>query len=747
MIAVLFLGLLAAGVTDSLQAQTVSLQGIVTDERSGQVLEGANILLISDEEPVRGAATDRNGFYQLAAIPAGEYLVRITYVGYRIYEEVLQLGDIERVTLSVTLTPDEALLEEVVIAPDGGASRREAGRQRISRADMRRVPAPAAGGDLASYLQAMPGVVATGDRGGQLYIRGGTPSQNAILMDGAVIYQPFHMIGFFSAFPEELVSGTDFYAGGFGPRYSDRISSVMDIRMRDGDRNRFQGSASLSPFVAEVVTEGPIARERSAWIASMRHSMIEQSGDWLLGREQPIHFESQYLRVSQVAAGDSRCSALAMRTYDRGRLDPELDDTFSWTNFVLSGRCQLLPEGSGMFIELNSGVSHMGNRMRTTDISELTSDITRVNLDATLTQFLGNVQLDYGMATHMKFMNYELSDLFELPRERVNILFGVGVHFQARIPLGDRAWIEPGSALALYPGEFDPSLEPRLRFSWQPFGRETEELSAAAGIYRQALTGITDMRDAGAAFIAWLPAPVGGSQMEAVHALLGWRQQLGGGFQFSVEGYRKWLRNQPVTTWSTLAQFNTNLALADGTVYGGDIRLEYNSRRFYGMIGYGYSRTEYESSQEHFGTWFGEPVQRYHPVHDQRHQIQALSSLDLGPFTFNARWQLGTGFPFTRPMGFDEFIAFDERLPDVRDEYGITRLIMDRPFDGRLPAYHRLDLSLERSFDFPGARLNLEAGAINSYNRRNLFYFDVYTQRRIDQLPFAPYLSVKLQTR
>jgi hypothetical protein len=240
--------------------------------------------------------------------------------------------------------------------------------------------------------------------------------------------------------------------------------------------------------------------------------------------------------------------------------------------------------------------------------------------------------------------------------------------------------------------------------------------------------------------------PFEGPRMEAWHGLLGWRQTLGSRLNLSVEGYNKWLRNLPVTVWSTLAEFTTDLALANGRAYGADIRLEYNHRPLYGFIGYGYSNTEYQSAQDHFSLWFGEPVQRYNPPHDRRHQVNGLMSVSFGKFTTSLRWELGTGMPFTRPIGFDEIFFYNEKLPDLQREFGTTRVILEKPYRGRMPAYHRLDFSLEREFVFSKASMALQIGAINMYDRTNLFYYDVYTHRRINQLPFAPYFSLKLET-
>jgi len=252
------------------------------------------------------------------------------------------------------------------------------------------------------------------------------------------------------------------------------------------------------------------------------------------------------------------------------------------------------------------------------------------------------------------------------------------------------------------------------------------------------------LRDAGSAFVAWLPTP-NEKRMESVHSLIGWQQQFGNGIQVSAEGYHKRLRNLPVTVWSTIAEFTTEIAFADGDVFGLDLRFEYGDPRFYGFVGYGFSWTEYTSAQDNFMDWFGAPVQSYHPAHDRRHQINSMATVDVGSYTFGVRWQLGTGLPFTRQMGFDGMLPFDDGLPNVRTTYGTPRVILDRPFEGRTPAYHRLDVSVEREFDLQFTTVDLQIGAINTYDRVNLFYYDVFTQRRIDQLPFAPYASVKME--
>jgi len=199
--------------------------------------------------------------------------------------------------------------------------------------------------------------------------------------------------------------------------------------------------------------------------------------------------------------------------------------------------------------------------------------------------------------------------------------------------------------------------------------------------------------------------------------------------------------------WRGVAQFTTELGRADGDVYGADTRIEYTTQSFHGFVGYGYGWVQYQAAQAEFSTWFGEPVQSYHPPHDRRHQVNAVANWEIGGFEASARWQFGSGLPFTRPIGFDEAFDYTKNLHDVHAGLGTMRLLLEKPYTARLPMVHRLDLALERGFDLSVGRLLLQAGVVNAYDRRNMFYYDLFTGRRADQLPLAPYASVTLRPR
>ncbi|WP_340107025.1 TonB-dependent receptor [Rhodohalobacter sp. 8-1] len=730
----------------SVLAQNATIQGMITDKATGQPLYGANVVLESlANDVILGASADSEGFYSLSSIEPGTWIVRISFIGYVAEEDTITLESGENRSINGSLRPDEAMMDELVVEGATGAVMRDEGRQRITPSDLTRIPSPATG-DLVTYLQTLPGVVAMGDRGGQFFIRGGEPSQNLALVDGAVIYKPAHIVGFYSPFPESIVSGADFYAGGFGPRYTGRISSVLDIQMRHGDRRSFKGAGSVSPFAAEVMAEGPLTEGESSFIFSVRNSLIEEVSTWYPIENQPLNFQSQFLKTSYIDQ-NTRCSAMFMHTYDRGRMDFEEPESIKWRNIILGGKCVALPEGSRALMDTNISLSHFSNKVTESEPFGFSSRVFGLNVDLNLRQYIGDIRFDYGLITRLNYLNYDIGEKFVgIQGDKYTELI-LGTYVETAIPLGDKFTLQPGTALSFNPQGYGLSLEPRFRFSLLPFGSEEQEISGSLGLYKQSIVGISDMRDISSVFVAWAGSPLGAKQVKAVHALLGWQQEIFRGFSWSVEGYYKTMTDIAVPVWSTIARFTTDLALADGKAYGADIRVEYNRGRFYALAGYGISQTVYTSSQDHFNVWFGEEIQKYNPPHDRRHQVNLLFSADLGGFTMGSRWQLGTGLPYTRPLGFDDLLDFRERLPDVTSDRGIQRVILDKPYQGRMPVVHRLDVSVEKRFQITnsGTALNLQIGAINSYDQTNIFYYDVFTRRRIDQLPFLPYATLELE--
>jgi hypothetical protein len=180
-------------------------------------------------------------------------------------------------------------------------------------------------------------------------------------------------------------------------------------------------------------------------------------------------------------------------------------------------------------------------------------------------------------------------------------------------------------------------------------------------------------------------------------------------------------------------------------VLGFDLRAEIRRPTFYAFVNYGLSSVEYDAMQEALLIWFGTEALTFRPPHDRRHQVNALISTHLRGFEVSARWNFGSGLPYNQVRGFDGFLLMDGPV-DVSTVPVESRVIYDTPYGGVLPTYHRLDLSVERRFEREsGSIVTLQAGIVNVYNRTNLFALDVFTLRRVDQLPFIPTLGLKFE--
>ncbi|HAY37124.1 MAG TPA: TonB-dependent receptor, partial [Bacteroidetes bacterium] len=214
-------------------------------------MPGVNVILTNAEGELFGAAADTDGFYVISRVPGGSYQLKASFIGFKDFEQavVMVAGEIQ--SLNIELVVDDTTLGELVVEgarETAGVANITAGLQTIRPADISLVPSPDISADLVNYLTALPGVVSQGDRGGQLFIRGGEPTQNMVLLDGMQIFQPFHIVGFFSAFPSDIINTADVYAGGYGSKFGGRLSSVIDITARTGNKRRFVGAATLAPF-------------------------------------------------------------------------------------------------------------------------------------------------------------------------------------------------------------------------------------------------------------------------------------------------------------------------------------------------------------------------------------------------------------------------------------------------------------------------------------------------------------------
>lgn len=739
----LLLSGLAAPVHAQERAEAAIIRGFITDRTDGAPLPQANVVVRDSARIVQASVSDSDGFYQLTDIPPGTYQLSVSYLGFETYRETFRFGPGTR-TLSVALRPAPQQLDEVTVeARRDEVEDAQAGLRRIRSADIETLPTPGPGSDLAMYLRSLPSVTSVGDRGGRLFVRGGTPSQNLILVDGTPIKKPFHIIGFYSAFPADIISNANFYAGGFGARYLGRLSSVLDVNLRPGNLKEYQGRVEVGPFVTSVQAEGPVDYGEKSLLVNARHSVIEWVGPDLLGQSTPYRFYDLMARLH--TQGDkSQCAFTGMRTYDRGRIDPSRPSSYRWTNTSVGGKCLSFGSGSSQRVYVSFGTSHFNNSVRTPDQDTRSSGTWDTHATLRIEQPYSWGRVRGGFWGRSTQFDYDFQGTFLGVQAEETFDISAGAFLGAEWNMGSTITASPsiGTQFPIFWGT--NTIEPRLRLSWQPTWAGRTKITAAGGLYRQLTDAVTDERDAGSPFIAWLQTPQN-KALQSTHAILGVDHQLTQNVRLSLEGYHKTFRDLPVSEWSTLAVFNTSLALADGFAYGGSASAQFQTGRLDLRANYGFGWVEYEAPRDELNAWVDESQVEYNPPHDQRHKVGLTASLDLAPFSVSARWQYSSGRPFTQGYGTDNFLEIRGLRGRPRSERGNNRFLYERQYNARLPSYHRLDVSIEREFTLsPGLALTAEGGAINAYDRKNLFYLDLLTRERVDQLPIIPYVGFTL---
>lgn len=741
-------------------AEAQSLSGRVLDGETRTTLPGATVLLMQNGVRISGQITDGSGAFEFARLSAGRYEIESSFVGYDVRRDTIDVP-LKR-PLELILTPGRTMLQEVVVASQRvDADRYAAGLQVIRPSDLARIPMPDVTYDLAGYLLTLPGVVSTGDRGGQLFIRGGTPTQNLVLLDGMRIFQPFHVVGFYSAFPADIIATTDVYAGGFNARYGGRISSVVDIRTRNGSKERVSGSASVAPFVSGIRLEVPIRKEEASLILSARESIIDRIAPQVLGQDLPFRFGDRFAKFHAFLTPTSSVTFTALRTSDTGNLGgsdgsatPQPQRRSTWKNEAYGGRFIYIPEEAAVMSELSVYYSSLQSRYRQTAQDVRQADVSELSLNIGFTYLLGLNQINFGLFGNTNFFDYTFG------QGRSEVSSGVssgGAFIEGRLVTSEHLQIEPGLRIEAFSRGLRRTMAPRLRLLFLPGGTGSRHrLSLAWGRYHQQIVGLNNEQDVSDVFTVWTASPRGTQVPTAVHYIAGWQVRPRPWLEVSVEGYRKDLSNLSFPVFSDEVGVLAEFSQVNGRAEGMDVKAEITSRRLYMSATYARARVAYvrpvQRSRAIFLAGTGQsillPRIDFSPPHDRRHQVGATVRLTAGDWAFGSRWQFGSGLPFTQVNGYYTGLEADEPgTTDFLFDEGSTLVSRARPYGGRMPTYHRLDVTLEHTRVLSAADLTVQAGVINIYDRANIFEYNIFSGERVDQLPLVPSLGLRVDLR
>ena len=722
------------------------LRGYISDQSTGEPLVGVNVALISGDGSYFGAATNLDGLYLVPRIPPGTYNLRITYIGYVTHLDTLTFSPQQTQVLDLAMQQATSELGELIVESDSDDSMadRIAGIERIEPAAIERIPGPDVSSDLANYITTLPGVVLVGDQGGQFYVRGGEPTQNLVMLDGMLIYQPFHILSYYSAFPTEILRTVDLHAGGFGARYGGRISSVIEAWSRLGNNRSVAASASVSPFVTGLHAEGPITPNgRFTFLTSVRQSLVEHVAAPMINQSIPLHFGDQFAKLQGQLSRNARLSISGLHTFDRGRIGSEtargVPTEVRWNNDALGARYLFLPGSLPILAEFLASYSRHSMELGASDAPLRTSTTERINMEANLVHYSRRGDMHWGVFARTLTLTSELGGLYQDLDLDTEYVTEAGIYAAPELQVTGALSLWPGLRIHHFPSKNALFWEPRLRAEWQ---RGPHNLSVATGLYHQEIVGINDRRDAASVFTAWAAVPIG-RVPRAYHVLGGYGRIFQGGWRASMDVYYKHLKNLYIAEWTARPRLTSRLQQASGRVYGTDLSLEYHRQAFSLFANYGLASVRYHAMQPELLDWFGTERYSFRPAHDRRHQLNLNATAEYRGLVLSVRWQFGSGRPFNRALGFDGFLLMDGSR-DVFAEPGERRVIYERPFNGVLPTYHRLDVSAERIFLLGRTRTTLQVSVINLYDRDNIFYLDVFTLQRANQLPLLPSLGLKV---
>ena len=762
-------------------SQDFVVRGFVYNKDNGEPVEFAKVLLKKKnakegEEPA-GATTNLDGFFAFAKVSKGEYEVTVRNMEFNEISQDINVGDREILTLKFELEkPDDVKqIDQVDIYAEDRSKKTkvEISIIKLDQKGLERLPSFGAENDIVSAFAVTPGVVTTGDQGGQIYVRGGTPIQNKILLDGMTIYNPFHSIGFFSVFETELVKSADIYTGGFGSQFGGRIASIMDITYRDGNLKKHGGKFSLSPFMAKGVLEGPLAKKENrntstggSYILTAKHSLLNNTSRTLYpyannGEGMPFAFTDVYGKMTLKSDGGSKFSAFGF--YNDDAVSYPTIAELNWKQMGGGINFVLVPSSNPVLIKGHLNGSNYEIYFLEEEGSQKprTSSIGGFDLGFDFTYFLRNQsEITSGINIGGFNTNFETYNQLDRLIQAQNFNAELSAYVNMRFILG--RWVfQPGARTQYYPSIPDIQFEPRIgaKYNWT----ENVRFKFSGGRYSQNFTSASSDRDVVQLFYGFLSAPAdvqsaftqpngekndprNGIQI-AWHGIGGFEFDLSKFWSLNVEGYYKYfpkLSNINLNKlYDDIAEFNQiddvykkDFIIEGGYAYGVDFLLKYNKNRLYlwGVYSYGYTER-----------WDG--FDWYFPIFDRRHNVNLVGNYLFGEnknLEVSVRWNLGSGLPFTPTTGYYQGESFSG---GVTTDYTTSNpnevsILLGQLNSARLPTYHRFDVTVKKRFELENKSIiEVIVGVTNAYNRDNIFYVNRVTNEKIYQLPVLPSLS------
>ena len=737
-------------------AQKGVVKGFVYDKANGEPVPFATIQLDSS---TLGTSTDDQGFFSIPGLNAGTYNLKATFMGYETQTVTVEIKKNQISNLKIFMVTKSVDLKDVEVS---GERQKNLTESRVSVTsitpiEMKRMPTIGGEADIAQYLQLIPGIISTGDAGGQLVIRGATSSQTEFLLDGIPIYNSFHSIGLFSVFETDVIKNVDVYTGGFPAQYGTRTGAVIDVSTRDGNRKEVSGDIGVSPFTAHALLEIPIVKLKedngtnASLILSTKDSYLDQSSKIFYpyaGKNNlPYSFYDVYGKFSISTGTGNKLSITGFNFRDNA--DFAAADA-KWNTFGVGGNFLAAPKNSNIYFNTHVSYSQYAISLDEQGMGPRNSSIGAFDIGMDFTSYFGNGDLKYGLDVEGVKTNYSFtnsnSELVSQPENSTDLSVYLMYHKYWK-----RFVIDVGARMEYYGVIGAVSPEPRLNMKVNI--TDKIRLKFASGLYSQDIMTTKNNQDVVDLFAGFLTAPneapvdgngnihnIPRNMQRSVDAIFGVEADMAKNLTLNVEPYYKYFWHLFDLNYNNGAsQVNpSDYIIQRGVSYGLDILLKY---QYKGLFLYGTYSLAYNTVNNF--------QQIYNPYYDRRHNVNVVIAYTFGKkrdWEVSGRWNFGSGFPFTQTQSFYESNPFAGGIStNYTGTNGNLGVIYANQIDGgRLPAYHRLDFEIKKSFSFKKKlKLEINASASNVYDRQNIFYFNPITYTRVNQMPILPSLAVQ----
>ncbi len=743
----------------------LTLSGTIREAGSLESIPGATV---SAPDLRRGTTANAYGFYSLQVPVNQSVRVVVSVVGY---ESVVQTFRTDQNTVwNVMLAPVARQLAGVTItAAEQNLHAPVAGLVQLPISQIRQIPTPLGEKDVIKALQLLPGVQKGTEGSTALYVRGGGPDQNLLLLDEATVYNANHLFGFFSTFNGDAIKSVNFYKGSFPARYGGRLSSVVDMQMKDGNREKFHGEGGIGLLSSRLTLEGPIQKSKSSFLISARRSYIDLLTVPFTKREDSYfayrfydlnaklnvdlgpkdklfvsgYFGNDRLRLVD-KIGRSTSSIEATTALGWGNATGTLRWNHVFNPKLFANTTLLLTDFNFRFAD-DLRRDYADGRPSITEYAEFASAIRDYSLKADFDYFPSNAHAVKfgGLLTHHRFQPraYVLEDATNNQRETASQRFDnleFALYAEDTFQPAGRFSANAGLRLSGLRTATKTYLfaEPRLTVGYRL--RPALSLKAAYARNNQ-FVHLLSNTGTGLATDLWVPATdrVPPPQSDQISAGLV-KTFAKSGLTLTVESYRKWMRNivayREGATFLSLGDGARELAWEDnvttgrGLSYGTEVLLQKTKGRFTGWLGYTLSWTVHQFDDLNGGN-------RFFPRYDRRHDLSLVGTYRLSPkVELSANWVYGTGNALTVPQGYYYGLSSIGGQESGESNGSQPSYPLRQPIDYfgprnsfRAEAYHRLDVAVRFFKQKRWGERFWEIGLYNAYNRQNPFYYYLKT--------------------